>query len=45
MGWIFNSPLATGEGVIDIVTSVRVKEPKAWKTGGIGVTHFEGFWE
>jgi hypothetical protein len=47
MGWIFGSPLATSEGGIDIVTNVReeIKRKKSWKTGGIGVRHFEDFWE
>ena len=45
-GWMLDSPLATNEGGIDIMTDVRqpqwYKNEKG-KTGGIDVRHFEGF--
>ena len=45
---MLGSPLATSEGVIDVVTNVRnYKEPEYYhgKTGRIDVRHFEGFRE
>ena len=40
-----DSLIALGEGVIDFVTNVRVKEKakNKGKTGSIVVRHFEGF--
>ena len=44
--WMLGSPHATGEGVIDVITNVRIifGKPKG-KAGGIDVRHFEGFEE
>ena len=46
IGWMLDSPIATNEGLIDLITSVwgriRIFEGK---TSGIDVGHFEGFWK
>ena len=44
--WMLGSPHATSEGVIDVVTNVRIIFGKPiGKAGGIDVRHFEGFEE
>ena len=42
--WMLGSPHATGEGVIDVVTNVRIIFGKPiGKAGGIDVRHFGRF--
>ena len=47
IGWTLaslGSPLATSEGVIDVITDARKQKQKIkGKTGGINVRHIEGF--
>ena len=45
IGWMLDSPLATSESVIEVVTNVRneKKHMGMGKAGGINVRHFECF--